>query len=294
MFDYPLKKRELFSFMQESCDGAAFEEALNFLLGESVIYRLYEFYSLNNNFLLAERRFKGNAKAEIMLKKARVNAKLISCFPYVRGVAVSGSLSKNFADESADIDFFIITAKNRLWIARSFLHLFKKFTFLVNRQHMFCMNYFIDEEQPGIVEKNIYTAIEVATLMPLYGIDAFNQFYLANSWTKDWLPNHYLRVSNTQPVKSNWIKSITERMFNNAVGNLFDRFLMKITAKSWQAKTRKQKKNMKGLLLDLDVSKHYAKPNPVHFQGRLLKRYENKLTDIFETYEDMFQATAGI
>ena len=135
MFDYPLKKRELFVFLQHEADNHEFEITLEFLLNESVIFRLHDFYSIQNNFSLVERRFKGNALAESMLKKAQAGAKLLSKFPYVKAVTISGSLSKNFADDSTDIDYFIITEKNRLWLSRSFLHLFKKITFLFNNHH---------------------------------------------------------------------------------------------------------------------------------------------------------------
>jgi len=87
---------------------------------------LGEFYCLFNNYALAERRKKGNDAAAKLLKKADKAANFIAAFPFVKGVAISGSLSKKFADEDADIDFFIITAANRLWLARTFLHLFLK------------------------------------------------------------------------------------------------------------------------------------------------------------------------
>lgn len=293
MFDYPLKKRELFTFLQHPADNREFEEALDFLLDESIVFRLNEFYSISNNFLLVERRFKGNERAELLLKKANKGASLLSKFPYVRGVAVSGSLSKNFADESADIDYFIITAKNRLWIARSFLHLFKKFTFLLNKQHQYCMNYFIDEEQPAIVEKNIYTATEIATLLPLYGCETFEKFYAANDWTKQLLPNHYMRISSAKNIKPNWIKALSEKIFNNGVGNKLDDFLMKLTTNSWAAKAKRKKKNSRGILMALDTSKHFAKPSAVNFQQKLLKHYENKVSQIFDNYENIFPVSAG-
>ncbi len=289
MFSYPLKKRELFVFLQYSADSHAFDDALEFLLGESVIFKFEEFYCLHPNYSLIQRRIKGNALAEKMLKKAAQSARLLSKFPFVRGVAISGSLSKNFADENADVDFFIITAPNRLWISRSFLHLFKKLTFLVNRQHLYCMNYFIDEEQLVIIEKNIYTATEVATLLPLFGTNTFENFYAANSWAIQLLPNHHLRISSAQQIKSHLVKLSIEKLFNNAVGNLLDKFLMNITAKSWAAKAKKKKTNSRGIVMALDTSRHHAKPSPVNFQQKLLKHYEDKLADIFDNYEYLFQ-----
>ena len=52
--------------------------------------------------------------AATLLARAEKIAKLFYKFPYVRAVGVSGSVSKNFADENADIDYFIITKANRL------------------------------------------------------------------------------------------------------------------------------------------------------------------------------------
>jgi hypothetical protein len=85
-------------------------------------------------------------------------------------------LSKNFADERADIDYFVVTKANRLWIARTLMHLFKKLTFLVGKQHYFCMNYFVDEEALTIQEKNLFTAVEVATLIPVCGNGSMESF----------------------------------------------------------------------------------------------------------------------
>jgi hypothetical protein len=285
LFDYPLTKREIFIFLSHADELPEFENALNFLIEESLVFRVNEYYSLHNNFSLSERRNKGNEKAIELLKKANKAAAFIGRFPYIRGVAVSGSLSKNFADENADIDFFIITAANRLWIARTFLHAFKKLTFLFKMQHYFCMNYFIDEDEPEIIEKNIYTATEIATLLPLQGAEAFEKFYKANIWTKNFLPNNYMRISSAQHINRNGIKNIIEKIFSNRFGGLLDSYFMKITYKRWTAKTVRQKRNTRGLVMGLQTSKHYSKPDPVNFQNKLLQHYENDLIDVIYKYE---------
>ena len=285
MFNYPLKKREIFIFLGHSDPEHEFESALNLLVEECAVFKVGEFYSLHNNFSLCERRIKGNEKALLMLAKANKAASLISRFPYVRGVAVSGSLSKNFADDTADIDFFIIAAANRLWIARSFLHVFKKFTFLFNKQHFFCMNYFVDEAEPEIVEKNIYTATEIATLMPLRGNTVFENFYSANIWTKNFLPNNYMRISSARDISGSWFRIIMEKLLNNKAGDMLDSMLMKMTAKSWAAKTKRKKRNVRGVVMSLSASKHYSKPDPAAFQSKLLQHYENNLNDIFNLHE---------
>jgi hypothetical protein len=285
MFDYPLRKREIFNFLGHCDNFTEFEQALEHLKSESVLFKVGDFYSLQNNYTVAERRNKGNEKAAIMLKKAEKAAKVIAAFPYVKGVAVSGSLSKYFADENADIDFFIITATNRLWIARTLLHIFKKITFLFNMQDFFCMNYFVDEAEPCIVEKNIYTAMEIATILPLHGRNMFDVFYRENNWTRMFFPNKYLDASSTKEIRRTWYKYIVEKLFDNRFGNSLDDYLMKLTAKRWASKTQLKKKNSKGYLMSMYTGKHYSKPNPEHFQKILLQRYENNLSEMYNRLE---------
>ncbi len=294
LFEYPLRKREIFIFLSNPDELHEFENALNYLIEHSIVFKLNEFYSLHNNYSLSEKRNKGNEKAIVMLQKANKAAAIISRFPYVRGIAVSGSLSKNFADDHADIDFFIIAAANRLWIARTFLHAFKKLTFLCNLQHYFCMNYFIDEAELEIIEKNRYTAIEIATLLPLQGIEVFEKFYAANIWTKGFLPNNYMRISTAKQISEKGIKYFIEKIFSNRFGSMLDSYFMKLTDKRWTQKTIRQKRNTRGVVMSLLASKHFSKPDPSNFQTKLLQHFENDLADVLYKYEHSSRLTNEI
>jgi len=280
IFNYPLTSGEIYLFLKNRYDQNEYNDAIKCLVGNRSIYQFDRFYSLKNDHSLLARRFAGNKKAAELIKIAGRVSNLLIKFPYVRGIAISGSLSKNFADENSDIDLFIITAPNRLWIARTLMHAFKKLTYLVNKQDYFCMNYYVDELQLEIVEKTIYTAIEIVTLMPLQGDTQFERFYSANAWTRNYLPNKIMRVSSAKPIEILFLKKIIEALFNNAIGNLIDDTLMKITANRWFKKTVEKKLNAKGKILALDADKHYAKPDPKNFQNKLLRQYENKVSTL--------------
>ena len=150
------------------------------------------------------------------------------------------------------------------------------------------MNYFVDESGMEIIEKNIYTATEIATVMPFYGNDIFSRFYSANAWTKSFLPNNYMRVSSAKDVKGGWIKWLFEKMLDNPLGNFLDELLMKLTAKSWDKKTKTNKKNYRGLIMGMKASKHYSKPDPVNFQQKILELYENSLENVYNKYDKVF------
>jgi predicted nucleotidyltransferase len=280
VFNYPLTYAEIFLFLGNKCDSETYNTTLAHLVVHDTVYRFDGFYTLKNDPNIALRRRAGNSKASEMIKIAEKVGRILIRFPYVRGVAISGSLSKNFADDNSDIDLFIITAKNRLWIARTFMHLFKKLTFLVNKEDFFCMNYFIDEQGLEIVEKNIYTATEVVTLIPLEGDTTFEKFYSANAWTLAYLPNNYMRVASAKPLKRGIIKGLVEMLFNNGLGNAMDNMLQKITASRWNEKTAQKKVNTRGVIMGMSAAKHYAKPDPVNFQQKLIKRYENRLNEL--------------
>ena len=125
LFRYPLTEEEIYDFSEiESKDKV--KKELDLLVQEKVIYKIDNFYLTENDETLIKRRLSGNQMAKNIHEKATNVSRFISKFPYVEGVGISGSLSKGYFDEEGDIDFFIITSPKRLWVARTFLILYKK------------------------------------------------------------------------------------------------------------------------------------------------------------------------
>jgi hypothetical protein len=277
IFDYPLSEKDIKNFIGSYVDEETFASALLQLLSDKIIFRLDEFYSLQNNRQRAEERIQGNLRAQPLLSKAARIGTFLYKFPYVRAVAVSGSLSKNYADKKADIDFFIVTKANRLWIARTILHLFKKLTFLVGKENFFCMNYFVDEEALTIPEKNIYTAVEIVTLLPLAGTFTLNKFLDKNNWTTKWLPCYEYKRNLKTAEGGSAFKRSTEWFFDSRAGEKLDRFLYKWTTRRWQKKEQKGRKNSKGRVMNLVTGRHFSKSNPETFQEKIITRYNDKI-----------------
>ncbi|HEY1871972.1 MAG TPA: hypothetical protein VGG71_12995 [Chitinophagaceae bacterium] len=287
IFNYPLTKQEVRNFSGNYIGEERFEAALHKMVFEKIIFRINEFYSLQNDPFIVEKRIKGNDRAKKLLSKAINIGAFLYRFPFVRAVGISGSLSKNYADEKADIDFFIITKSNRLWISRTILHLFKKLTFLVGRQHFFCMNYFIDEKTLQIPQQNIYSATEIVTLLPAAGTEAINDFFKTNDWTDDWLPNASkwkLKISDKDSV----FKRSVERIFADLVGDRFDDFLFQWTTKRWQKKSRLGRKNLKGKRMNLVTDKHFSKSDPEAFQAKVVAHYKNKMDEFKDRWPQYF------
>jgi hypothetical protein len=280
IFHYPISKEEIRPFLSASPDADLIDEAMEQLVSQGHIFCHHEFYSLHNNSLLAHRRIEGNLRAKKLLKKAFKIGRFLFGFPFVRAVCISGSLSKHFADEHADIDFFIITRANRLWLARTLMHLFKKLTFLTGHQHFFCMNYYIDEENLLIPDQNIFTAIEIASLLPVSRNQTTNRFLEMNHWCLQYLPDLRFEQTNTAMPGQHPIKRFFEWTLDNHFGDRLDHWLLGVTTARWQRKTLKGRLNKNGRTVQLLTGKHFSRSNPGSFQEKVLAAYEEKLIEL--------------
>lgn len=283
VFSYPITIEELLDFMHfQRAELPVLESALQELCNEKIVYKLTTFYSLKRDEARVEKRLKGNSHAQKFIEIAYKKAKFIGAFPYVRGVCISGSLSKGYMDESGDIDYFIITQPERLWIARTILVLYKKIFLLNSRKH-FCVNYFIDTNNLQIPDKNIFTATEVLTLIPAYNTELFDKFIKHNDWAYRYLPNK----KNTNNVDVNYQKNnfklYFEKMLDGKWGEKLDDFLMKFTLNKWRKKFKHlQEENFE---LALRTRKYVSKHHPQSFQLKVLSAIDKKINELEEQHQ---------
>ena len=277
IFNYPLKSKEVFNFLgTNSISEEHVRRTLDTLASEILIYRFGNLYSLHPNETNIKRRVKGNNEAEKCLLVAQEKAKVIARFPFVRGVLASGSLSKGYMDEKSDIDFFIITAPRRLWIARTLLVLYKRI-FLGGSHKHFCVNYFVDEDHLEIEEKNLFTATELATVLPLYGSEQYAKLIDTNSWLKRFFPNHVARSTENVPKSTvTVLRKIVETLINACFATKIESYFKSLTMKRWKKLYETQYSKA-----DFDIafkSKTYASKNhPQHFQRKVMEIYAERL-----------------
>ena len=274
LFRYPLTEEEVFIYSEALSKEQAKQE-LECLVKDNVIYRINGFYLCENDATLIDRRLKGNKKAEDIYAKAEKVSRFISKFPFVEGVGISGSLSKGYFDENGDIDFFVITSKKRLWIARTLLILYKKI-FLLNSKKYFCVNYFISMNALEIDEKNRFTATELLTMIPMFGNGSFHEFYQQNQWVNHYLPNKPLneRLTRLDPVKKPILTKLMEFVLNNPLGDYLDSIFLRITYKKWKVKFKELDQDQFNIALK--STKNVSKHHPLNFQRRVIDRLNEK------------------
>lgn len=273
VFNHPLTLHEIVRFGGIS-DVDKVNELLDEMLSASVIFKLGDFYSLQQDFSLEEKRIAGNNRAESCMQKAKKNAKFIAKFPYVKSVMVSGSLSKGVMPLDGDIDFFIITEPNRLWIARSMLVAYKKM-FLFNSHKYFCVNYFIDHQHLQIEQQNIFTATEVVTLLPMVNPFIYEDFKLANQWVYEYYSDAFVDQENcASPVRS-FFQKISEPILNTKLGDHLDRFFLRITLRKWQKKFKSL--SDEDFAVAMQSTNRVSKHHPNNFQRKVLDQYQKKM-----------------
>jgi hypothetical protein len=280
IFDYPLKASEVFKFLGvNSVTESDVLESLDELAEQQTIYRFGEFYGVRSSEANVIRRIKGNKEAEKYTTIAQKKARFIAQFPFVRAVMASGSLSKNYMDEKSDLDFFIVTSPNRLWIARTLLVLYK-ILFLNNSHKFLCINYFVDVHHLEIEEKNIFTATEVATLLPLHGAEYYQNLQRANSgWLRKYFPNFRPLNTNAVPHSTTGIfKKIMEKAIDLFFGNILETYCMNTTLQRWK---RKHLHNFTEPEFNIafKTKKYVSKSHPQHFQKKVLELFDQKLKE---------------
>jgi hypothetical protein len=277
IFHYPLNREEVFRFLgMNSVSQHDVDRSLSGLAAQKILFETKQFYSLETGDKNAERRIKGNLLAEESMPLAFRKAKLIASFPFVRSVMASGSLSKNYMDEKSDLDFFIITAPGRLWIARTLLVLYKRI-FLFNSHKHFCTNYFVDEHHLEIEEKNQFTATELTTVIPLFNGALYQKLIAANPWLRDFFPNFKLRETKLENDKIPLVKRFTESILG-FVAVPVENLLMKITFQRWK---RIYARNYpeSDFQVAFKTKKYASKNHPNHYQKRVIEQYVHKMKE---------------
>jgi hypothetical protein len=278
IFDHPLTADELFCLLpRNSITKRSFLEVLGTLSGAGSLRVEHGFYSLpENGSDLAGLRLRRELLARRRIRIARVMAHIIKRFPFVRGIFISGDLSKGVANPKSDIDYVVVTAPGRLWICRMLLVAFKK-VFLLNSKKYFCLNYYLDTAHLVLDDCNYYTATEVAHLKPLFNSALYLKYMNANSWIRSFFPNYrivempHLRPNNRRSV----LQALLELPFRGTWADRLDARLMSLMKRIWKTRYPDVDEATREDVFRCSISESRAYVG--NFSGKVLDIYRRKL-----------------
>ena len=232
LFDHPLNEEEIYRDLVAIAPSRLdFHRALESLLGVYLI-RSGSTITWAGQEKLAGLRRRRQAQGRKVWPWARRYGRWLAWAPFIRMVAISGSLAVDNVEADADIDGFIITASDRLWIARVWLVLLRllthRLTFLF--PHAFCPNYIVTLDGLTVERRNLYTAHEIVQAVPLWGESAYQRFIGSNRWVLRYLPQASptgQRLSFDEPPRPR-LTRWAERLLGGRPGDLLDRGLYRL------------------------------------------------------------------
>jgi hypothetical protein len=226
VFDFPMTLTEIHHFL---IGQTATPQEIDTVLHESRWLTTHitctnDYYSLINRDLAQLRRDREAASARLMPLARRWGA-ILAYLPFVHMVALTGALAvRNASDTHDDLDYLLVTAPRRVWTGRAFA------VMLVRIARLFgvglCPNYVLAETALYQDRQDIFTAHEIAQMIPLAGLAVYAQMRSVNAWANDILPNThdplYVETEYIPHGIALVIKEFGERLLSGKLGDWFE------------------------------------------------------------------------
>ncbi|HVT01290.1 MAG TPA: hypothetical protein VHE53_03615 [Patescibacteria group bacterium] len=220
IFSYPLTASEINKYyMGKPIDKKDFNNTLKEMVDNLYIQKRGKYYFLNGRGDFVNLRRKRERIGHHKLLFAKKIANKLSIIPTVKLIGLSGSLSMNNADRGDDIDFFIITSKNSIWMTRLIVTIFllilkvKRSRYDSYGMDLICPNMFVDESDLSM-EENIFIAHEIAQLKVLVDKgSSYKRFVGSNLWVKKILPNVNIEKAEGFRTNNSLILKVLDYLF---------------------------------------------------------------------------------
>jgi hypothetical protein len=190
LFDYPLTLAQLRQTLIESEQTAT--EILAAYAGSDALRAAIDsqdgfFFPAGRDWLITERR-RREARSRRFIASHRLLLALISALPYVRLVALSGSIAHMNLEGSGDLDLFIVTRGRRVWSVTVAIVLLAK---LLGRRKTLCANFVVADSALRFEPQDLFSASQIIHLKPLIGRDVYRRLLADNPFVARFYPNFH-------------------------------------------------------------------------------------------------------
>jgi hypothetical protein len=229
VFSFPMKLEEIHHFLisDEPTSIAEISQTLNQSLWLKQKLQLIDDYVIYSGHTeLVQIRQKREAASQYLWPQALYWGRWLAALPFVRMVALTGALAvRNAADGDDDLDYMLVTAPHRVWLARAFAIAVVRIGRL--RGVKICPNYVLAETSLVQTRRDIFLAHEVAQMVPIFGQDYYRRFREANDWVYQQIPNAldpFFDADQTATNSGKLIKKILEVVCGGAIGNWLEQW----------------------------------------------------------------------
>jgi hypothetical protein len=188
LFDYPLTLDQLHESliaapMSREQVASTFDGSLE--LKSIVAFRDGFFFPAGRFDLVAERRRRERRSREFLRRHGRL-LRWLCALPFVRMVALSGSIAHLNLEDGGDLDLFIVTRGRSVWTVTVAIIVLTR---LLGVRRVVCANFVMSDEHLAIDQQDLFTANQVLHLKPLVGQEVFDGFVAANAFVQRFYPN---------------------------------------------------------------------------------------------------------
>lgn len=276
VFNYPMTLDEIHHFLisDRPIPRTTIEHAMtNSTALKALLHQADGYITLEARADLIPKRIARLEAARRMWDSAQVYAAWLARLPFVRMVALTGSLAMhNPAHGDDDYDYMLITARHRVWTARALAILLVKWG--QRRGITICPNFVLAEDRLEQDRCDLFVAHEVMQMIPLYGDAVYHDLLHANTWTLAHLPNaarpfHRAPEYHPQPAWQ-WLKTTLERLLTGGIGDRLE---------AWEYQ-RKLRRFSPSLQTPHSAAKLDSSQVKGHFQDhghRILGEYQERL-----------------
>lgn len=198
-FGYYPTLNEIYTFLEAKISRNSLENKINNMIKIKALLASKHTppqYSIRK--IKDERSKIKNSKQKLNNWRFRLFLRLLSLFPQIKLIGLSGSISMMNADKDDDIDLFIITAKNRLFTGRLISLVLAQLFGLrrgrkrENNSNKVCLNLFFDEKNMRVpkFKQTVFVGHEVLQMKPIVNKEmAYEWFLASNKWVLELFPN---------------------------------------------------------------------------------------------------------
>lgn len=226
LFDYPLTAYEIWQYLEIKIDLGGL---LVFLNSENVKIHWQEkngFYFLYGHEEIIATRLARYNYADRKFKIALRVSAWFRILPFVKMIAVANLVGSHNLREGSDIDLFIITSSQRIWLSRLFCAGLAKVLHLrpnrKTKRDKICLSFYVSEDNLDLgnlrLDKDdFYFNYWLAGLAPIYDqAGTYNKFTQANVWLNQVFPNFIWPQANPR----RFLKSVKLFADNKAFSSL--------------------------------------------------------------------------
>ncbi len=270
IFDFPLRIEELHHFLSLTVDLSDLQNTLN--NHNDRIGKCEGFYFLAGRESLISLRQQREILSLPAFRLAVRIGRILGVLPFIRMVGLTGSLAHLNCDTNADIDYLIVAAHGRVWMARAFVLIIGRLTALFGIT--LCPNLIVSDHALEWQPRDIYSARELCQLIPITGMDVYLHLRQLNSWTNNFLPN----ASNAPDLSS---KGSSNRSLIQILGEFLLCGLFGDRLEAWEMNRKiKRFMNQPGFGVETRFDKDICQGNFNHHGLQTKEAYQQRLAKL--------------